>query len=73
MGPSPSVDNAVSYTSLLRLIKSRQIDVTSMVELYLTLSSTPQCTHTRADVQYSGIVVKQRNHFLFLILAKKKL
>lgn len=40
VGPSPSVDNAVSYTSLLRLIKNRQIDVTSMVELYLTLTST---------------------------------
>lgn len=45
MGPSPSVDNAVSYTSLLRLIKNRQIDVTSMVELYLTLTSTTH-THT---------------------------
>lgn len=42
LGPSPSVDNAVSYTSLLHLIKNRQIDVTSMVELYLTLTSTIQ-------------------------------
>lgn len=45
VGPSPSVDNAVSYTSLLRLIKNRQIDVTSMVELYLTLTGTTH-THT---------------------------
>lgn len=45
-GPSPSVDNAVSYTSLLRLIKNRQIDVTSMVELYLTLASSTQRVHT---------------------------
>lgn len=38
MGPSPSVDNAVSYTSLPRLIKNRQIDVTGTVELCLTLA-----------------------------------
>ena len=47
MGPSPSVDNAVGYSSLLRLIKNRQIDVTSMVELYPTLTtSTTEHTHT---------------------------
>ena len=39
MGPSPSVDNAVSYSSLPRLIKNRQIDDTSMGELCLTLTS----------------------------------
>lgn len=53
MGPSPSVDNAVSYTSLLRLIKNRQIDVTSMVELYLTLTSTTH-THTCEAVLQHG-------------------
>lgn len=58
MGPSPSVDNAVSYTSLLRQIKNRQIDVTSMVELYLTLTTTTQHTRTKAHM-YSGTVVKQ--------------
>lgn len=56
MGPSPSVDNAVSYTSLLRLIKNRQIDVTSMVELYLTLTSNTH-THTHAK-QYCSMVMK---------------
>lgn len=43
---APSMDNAVSYTSLLHLIKNRQIDVTSMVELYLTLTRTTQLVHT---------------------------
>lgn len=54
MGPSPSVDNAVSYTSLLCLIKNRQIDVTSMVELYLTLSSTTQHTHKGTRIQWDS-------------------
>lgn len=58
MGPSPSVDTAVSYTSLVCLIKNRQIDVTSMVELYLTLTSTTPHTDTKADM-YSRTVVKK--------------
>lgn len=58
MGPSPSVDNAVSYTSLLRLIKNRQIDVTSMVELYLTFTRT----HTKACL-CAGIAMKHGNQF----------
>lgn len=58
MGPSPSVDNAVSYTSLLRLIKNRQIDVTSMVELYLTLIRT---THTGIHT-HEGTCVQQHSY-----------
>lgn len=53
MGPSPSVDNAVSYTSLLRLIKNRQIDVTSTVELYLTPAPLGSRTHFKAHI-YGG-------------------
>ncbi len=78
MGPSPSVDNAVSYTSLLRLIKNRQIDVTSMVELYLTLTSTPRHTHTHTHTHtYKSKCVQGKNcedgkSFLFSFLTGKK-
>lgn len=56
--PSPSVDNAVSYSSLLRLIKNRQIDVTGTVELYLTLTHTHTHTHAQkhAHTHTQGIL-----------------
>ena len=59
--PSPSVDNAVSYSSLLCLIKNRQIDVTGMVELCLTLAGSARAlirahasTHTHTRVLSSN-------------------
>lgn len=61
MGPSPSVDNAVSHTSLLRLIKNRQIDVTSMVELYLTLICTAPPTHAGTHT-HEGTCVQQDSY-----------
>ena len=60
-GPGPSVDNAVSYSSLLCLIKNRQIDVTAMVELCLTLTGSARAhirahpsTHTCTLVRHTG-------------------
>lgn len=60
VGPSPSVDTAVSHTSLVRLIKNRQIDVTGEGELYLTLSSTaahkgPSVTITATVIMCQGV------------------
>lgn len=68
--PSPSVDNAVSYTSLLRLIKNRQIDVTSMVELYLTLASSSHA-HTRAHAHTHTAWDRCKRYVLKIVIALK--